>query len=135
MTDGSDVMRQFVPASPFARELGIELTDIADGAATLRLPFDPRRTTMGDVVHGGAIATLIDVAVMATAWAGAPVPETMRGVTVSLTTEFVDVASGEDLVATGRLTRRGRSLCFCEVDVHAPGERLVAKALGTYKLG
>jgi len=131
---GTDVMRQFVPASPFARELGLELTAIEDGAASLRMPYDQRRTTMGDVVHGGAIATLIDCAVMAAAWAGAPVPANLRGATVSLTVDYVGAARAEDLTATGRLVRRG-AICFCEVDVEGEDGRVVAKGLGKYKLG
>jgi acyl-coenzyme A thioesterase PaaI-like protein len=31
--------------------------------------------------------------------------------------------------------RRGRSLCFCEVDVEGAGSRLLAKGLATYKVG
>jgi uncharacterized protein (TIGR00369 family) len=132
---GTDVMRQFLPSSPFAADLGLRLEDIADDEATLVLPYAARLATTGDIVHGGAIATLADCAVMAAAWAGAEVPESMRGVTVSLTLEYLDPARGEDLRAHGRVIRRGRSLCACEVDVCAPDGRLVAKGLATYKLG
>jgi uncharacterized protein (TIGR00369 family) len=133
--DGRDVMREFVPNSPFAADLGIRLEDIGDDAATLVLPFARRLATIGDVVHGGVIATLADCAVMAAAWATPDAPDTLRGVTVSLTMEFLDTARAEDLTAHGRVIRRGRSLCACEVDVVAHGDRLVAKGLATYKLG
>jgi uncharacterized protein (TIGR00369 family) len=132
---GPDVMRAFLPASPFAADLGLELEEIEDGRATLRLPYAPRLATAGDVVHGGAIATLADCAVMAAAWATDEVPESLRGVTVSLTLDYVDTARGEDLQAHARVARRGRSLCCCEVDVLGADERLVAKGLATYKLG
>jgi acyl-coenzyme A thioesterase PaaI-like protein len=35
------------------------------------------------MVHGGAIATLADLTVMAAAWCGAQAPPDLRGVTVS----------------------------------------------------
>jgi len=52
----ADVIRAFIPASPFARELGIELVDLRPDEAELRLPYEPRLATLGDVVHGGAPA-------------------------------------------------------------------------------
>lgn len=127
-------MQQFVPASPLCGHLGISLGETGDGTAEVHLPFRPELATFGDVVHGGAIATLADVCVMVTSWAGAEVPETLRGATVSLSVEYVAAAVGCDLVARGRLIRRGGSLCFVEVDVHA-GDRQVAKAIATYKVG
>jgi uncharacterized protein (TIGR00369 family) len=133
--DGSELVSRFIPTSPFSAELGIELIEIADGHARLRLPYSERVTTFGDVVHGGAISTLVDVAAMATAWAGAPLPDEMRGATVSLAIDFVGAARAETLVADGKLLRRGRSLCHCEVDVTGEDGRLVAKALATYKVG
>lgn len=134
-TNGTELMQQFLPASPFVGALDLRLEDIGDGTASLRLPYSPERTTYGDVVHGGAIAALVDTAVMVTSWAGAPLPDQMRGATVSLSLEYVDAAHDEDIVASGRVLRRGRTLCFCEVDVTGEDGRTVAKALATYKIG
>ena len=74
----AEIMRSFVPASPFAKELGIEIVDLRLDHAELRLPWSPRLATMGDVVHGGAIATLLDTAGMAAAWSDDTVPEKPR---------------------------------------------------------
>lgn len=49
--------------------------------------------------------------------------------------EFVDAAKAEDLVAEGRLVRRGRTLASVEVDVRGAEGRMIAKAIGTYKIG
>ena len=81
------------------------------------MPFRPELATMGDVVHGGAISTLIDTAGMAAAWADDTEPEALAGSTVGLTVDFLGAARGSDLTARARVLRRGRSLCFCEVDV------------------
>jgi uncharacterized protein (TIGR00369 family) len=99
------------------------------------MPFKPELATVGDMVHGGAIATLADVAVMAASWGGAEVPEQLKGATVSLATTYLNAARGEDLVADARVLRRGAQLVFVECDVLAPGDRPVAKVLGTYKVG
>ena len=43
--------------------------------AVLKMPFSDTLPTMGDVVHGGAISSLVDTAAAAAAWSGAQVPE------------------------------------------------------------
>jgi uncharacterized protein (TIGR00369 family) len=64
---GTDVMAQFIPACPLAAKLGIVAEELSGDEIRLRMPFDPTNTTLGDMVHGGAIATLADMTVMALA--------------------------------------------------------------------
>jgi acyl-coenzyme A thioesterase PaaI-like protein len=52
-----------------------------------------------------------------------------------LSVAFVTAARAEDLTAVGRVIRRGRSLCFCEVEVRDAGDQVVAIGIVTYKLG
>ena len=113
----AEVMRAFIPASPFAQELGIELVDLRLDHAELRLPWAPRLATLGDVVHGGAIAALLDTAGMAAAWSDDVVPEKPAGATVSMSVSYTAAAVASDLTAHATVVRRGRSLCFCEVTV------------------
>ena len=131
---GAGIMREFIPASPFARHVGIEIDTLDADRARLRLPFTDAVATMGDLVHGGAVTTLVDTAAMAAAWCTDDVPGELRGTTVGLSVDFVAAGRGA-LVAEARVLRRGRSLCFCDVEVFDDDERLVAKALVTYKLG
>lgn len=134
-TDGTDIMRQFLPASPFPAHLGIELVEIDDGRAQLRLPFRDEVVTIGTVVHGGAIATLVDTAAMAAAWAGAEVPDQLRGSTVGLTVNYLAPADGTDVTASAEVVRRGRRLATVRVDATTDDGTLVATALVTYQLG
>lgn len=76
-----------------------------------------------------------DVAVMAAAWAGAEVPESLRGVTTSMSVQFLAPARATDLIAIGRVLRRGKTLVNCDVDVVTPDGEAVAKAIATYKVG
>lgn len=62
------------PQSPFVAKLGIVADQLRDDEVRLRLPWDPSNVTIGDMVHGGAIATLADLTVMAAAWCGADAP-------------------------------------------------------------
>lgn len=87
------------------------------------------------MVHGGAIATLADVTVMAAAWCGAEAPPDLGGVTVSMTLDFMAPARATDVIGVGRVLRRGRSLVDCEAEIVDAQGQLVAKALATYKAG
>jgi uncharacterized protein (TIGR00369 family) len=133
--DGRDVIAAFLPQSPFAVKLGIVAEVLEADGVRLRLPWDPTNTTLGDMVHGGAIATLADLTVMAAAWCGAQAPESFRGVTVSMALDYLAPARSTDLIGEGRVLRRGRSLVNCEADVRRADGELVAKAIATYKLG
>jgi uncharacterized protein (TIGR00369 family) len=132
---GREVIAQFLPQSPFVAKLGIVVDLLSDDEVRLRLPWDPSNTTVGDMVHGGAIATLADLTIMAAAWCGVPAPPGLRGVTVSLALDFMAPARATDVIGVGRVLRRGRSLVNCEAEIVDPQGTLIAKALATYKVG
>ena len=135
MPTRQEVIAQFIPASPLVKHLGIELKTLEPDQAELLLPYREEVATMGDVVHGGAIASLIDTAGMAAAWADDVEPEALAGATVSLTVDYVAAARGQDLLATATVARRGRSLAFTDVRVTEPDGRLVAKGSLVYRFG
>jgi uncharacterized protein (TIGR00369 family) len=133
---GAELITEFLKHSPFVGYLGIELREIEDDRVVLALPFREEVVTIGDVVHGGAISTLVDTAAMAAAWSAIEFDEPPRGTTVGLSVDFLSAGRAADLLAEARVLRRGSSLCFCEVKVRpAGGDELVATALVTYKLG
>lgn len=130
-----EAMRAFLPASPLPGHLGIELRELGVDRAELLLPYDPRLATLGDVIHGGAIATLIDTAGMAATWADdAPAP-TLAGATITMNVDFVSAARGCDLLATATVVRRGRSICFTEVTVTDPAGDVVARGSVVQRFG
>lgn len=128
-------MAQFLPESPFVAKLGIVAESLDGPEVRLRMPWDPSNVTLADMVHGGAIATLADVTVMAAAWAGADVPDSLRGVTVSMSISYLAPARSTDLLGVGRVLRQGRSIVSCDVDIVTPGGDAIAKAIATYKVG
>lgn len=130
-----EIMRAFVPASPLVQRLGIELTRLEPDHAELRLPDDARNVTLDDVVHGGAIASLIDTAGMASTWATHEPTPNLRGSTIMLSVEYLDAARGNDLTAVSRCIRRGRSVCFNDVLVTEPDGRAVARGSLVQRLG
>jgi len=132
---GADFIRQFLPISPYVVYLGMQFVAMEPGVATLTLPFSEALVTIGTVMHGGAIASLIDTTAMVAAWSGAELPAKIRGSTVNLTVTYLAPVELEDIQATARVLRRGRSLVYLDVDVQTAAGIAVAKGLVTYKLG
>ncbi|MDA0182864.1 PaaI family thioesterase [Solirubrobacter phytolaccae] len=130
-----ELIAQFLPSSPFVALLGIELVEVGVDRAAVRLPFRPELTTIADVVHGGALASLIDMAAVSAAWADDAEPRSMEGATVSLTVSYVAAARGKDLTAVGVVSKRGRNLVFVDVRVTEPDDRLVATGAAVVTLG
>jgi len=130
-----ELIAQFFPHSPLVAHLGMRLESIGTDEAVLVLPFRPELATLGDTVHGGAIASLIDTAGMAATWADDFEPESMTGATVTLNVNYLAAANGQDLTAHALVTRRGRSMVFSEVRVTEPDGRLVATGSIVQRLG
>jgi uncharacterized protein (TIGR00369 family) len=132
---GAEVISQFLLHSPFVRHLGVRLESIEDDHARLVMPYRDELATIGDVVHGGALCALVDTAAMAASWSAHEVSGPLRGTTVGLSVDFVAPARGLQVTADARVVKRGKSLCFCDVDVTDAAGGLVAKGIVTYKLG
>ena len=132
--EGLEVARQWVEHSPFCQVMAIRANRLEPDDVELVMPYADHRTTWSDMVHGGALAAFADISATVAAWSGAEVPDKLRGVTVSLNVDFVTPAHGVDVVARATVTKRGRSLSFCDVVMTAEDE-LVARASAVYKVG
>ena len=130
-----EVVRDAIRESPLGRLLGMEVESVERDRVRIRLPFHAEVTTVGDIVHGGALSAVADAAATAAAWSGADLSTNPRGTTIALTINFLAAARGEDVVADARGVQRGRSITVCEVAVEGAGGKRVASALVTYKLG
>ena len=129
-----DTLAGFIAQSPFVTKLGITAEVLGADGVRLLMPWHESNSSIRDMIHGGAIASLADLTVMAAAWCGASAPDTQRAVTVSLAMEYVAPARATDLIGEGRMLRRGRSLVNCEADISLPSGDLVAKAIATCKI-
>jgi len=84
------------------------------------------------VAHGGVLLSLLDVAMAVAGWSLDPDAE--GGVTVEMKTSFLQPAmAGSRLTASAHAFHRTRSLAFCEGEIRDGGDRLIAKAMGTFK--
>jgi uncharacterized protein (TIGR00369 family) len=128
------LLNNLIVKSPYGALLGLELVDAGEDCVRVRLPYRREITTLGDTVHGGAIAGLVDSAATASFWARSEIPPGSRGTTVGFSVNFVSAGRGSDLVATAKVRRRGREISTGEVTVCDGDGKEVAFALVTYKL-
>ena len=117
---------------PFRETLGIEVLDKGDGAARLQLDARQEHLNEGGVVHGGAIATLVDCAMGS---AVASVFEDAAPLTVETKINYLEPGEPGKLVATARVRREGKRFTVLEAEVvqEASGQA-VAYATGTFTL-
>lgn len=118
----------------FAHHVGIVVDELRQDYGRLRLPYADHLPQPAGVVHGGAIATLIDtVVVPAVGWAYDFGSVTFS--TIGLHVDYLRPAIDTDLVAEGWVERRGRSVVFCRAEVRrAVDAELVATGTLTYSV-
>ena len=119
--------------SPFANLLGLVIDKWDTAEVRLRLPNRPETRNVAGAVHGGAIATLID---MAGSMAGcySDDPQTRRRVvTLNLSVNFVGPAGDGPVFAEGRRRGGGKTVYMSTVEVTDVDGRVVATGHGTFK--
>jgi uncharacterized protein (TIGR00369 family) len=119
-----------VATVPFAQLLGIELETVEPGTATLGLTIRHELTQNHGVVHGGAIASLIDTA---TAFAILSLLTPKEKVTtVDLTISYLRPLTAGRVTATATVLRAGRRILATSAQVFDSEGNLAATAISTY---
>ena len=119
--------------SPFGETLGFELVSLEPEKALLRLPFKPGNVTLEHIVHGGAVAALIDTAGAIVSASNAPL-DMLPGATSTLNINYLSPGDNASLLATARTVSRTKGRVVSDVAVHDEAGKLVAKALVTLRL-
>ena len=123
-------IQKAVDTVPYAHLLGIELDDISEGVATLGMDIRQELKQNHGVVHGGAIASLIDTA-MAFATITLLAPRE-KVTTVDLTVSYLRPLTKGRITARARVVRSGRRLFVVSADVFGDDGTLASTALSTY---
>jgi uncharacterized protein (TIGR00369 family) len=117
----------------FPTLIGLLVEEIRTDYCRMRLPWRQAITQPAGVAHGGAIAALIDSVVVPAI--GSAYDDPRNFVTIDLQIQYMGALIGEDAVAEGWITQRGRSIVFCEADViGATSGKRVARGLLAYKV-
>jgi uncharacterized protein (TIGR00369 family) len=111
----------------------LRFEEIRRGYARARLPYRPELSQGGGVVHGGAIATVIDSAVIGAVFSlFSECPR--RVVTIDLHVHYLDAVVDEDVIAEARVRRQGKTIVFVEIDAQTSARREVAHGEVSCKL-
>jgi uncharacterized protein (TIGR00369 family) len=125
-------IRRGMERGPFLQFMGIRFEEIRMGYARMRLPYRLELDQPAGVVHGGAIASLLDTVVVPAIITSFGFPRKM--LTIDLHVHYLAAAVKEDLVAEGWLRRRGRSIAFLAAEARTAAGDVVAHGELAYKV-
>lgn len=129
-TEEVKLLEEVFASVPFARHLGLEFVSAERGAATFALDSRGELMRMGGIMHGGAIASLMDTA--AAFAVHTTLPPEARTVTVDLTLHFLRPVNGGRVEARARILREGKRIVILSVEATDETGVLVATATTTY---
>jgi len=130
-TDGAvDARRQAFSRVPFTRLLGVRREYSEGGRSRFVVDARPEFENVIGAMHGGIVATLLDVA-MASA-AVSKVDFDMTAVTLSMNSTFIRPGHGQ-LTADGEVLAVEDAVALCQASVTDDGGRLVARAIGSFR--
>ncbi len=125
-------LHDLLQSSPFQQlfDLACTRADAGAGEVEILMRYTPavERSRGSKQYHGGAIASLIDIAGDYALWAvlGYGVP------TINTRIDYLRPAAATDLRATARVRRAGRTVGVVDIDVCDDQQRLIAVGRGTY---
>jgi uncharacterized protein (TIGR00369 family) len=120
-----------LPRPPTSHLFGVRPVEIAEGSATFVLPATEWLCSPLRTVEGGVIAMLADAALASAIQTTVPAETALA--TVDLKVTFLRPArpDGRDLIASGTVVHRGRTMAVATAEVRNEDGKQVALALGS----
>lgn len=122
-------MPESYQSSAFTNLLGCELLSLGEGSAELRLGMREELRNRGGKLHGGAIFTLVDVAMGLACSASHGFDQ--HSVTLECKINYLRAVGEGEVLCNARVLHCGRRTLMVEAEV-LQGDKLVAKATGTF---
>jgi len=114
----------------FRELIGLHLEEAKDGFARVSLDAGHRHLNPHGTVHGGAIATLVDVSM------GEAVASTSDGdekpVTIEIKVNYLEPGRPGTLTATAEVRKRGKRFTVIGAEVVQHDGEVLAEAIGTF---
>ena len=115
--------------SRFSETLGVQPIRVADGEAEVLLPMAEHLRNRGNVMHGGALFTLMDMT-MGLACSSAHGFD-RQSVTLECKINYIRAVAEGEVRCVAKVLHAGRRSLVVEADIHQGG-KLVAKGQGTF---
>ncbi len=128
----AEVEAFFEKELPFFEVFGFEIESMDEEAGVARFVYDEQWTRPYQIINGGTLMALADVAVYIAIFGRLGIVP--LAVTNELKMNFLRPAIGGDVLARAELVKVGRRVVYGVVDVHMDDnpERLVAHATSSY---
>ena len=114
-------LKRYFEKDRFARHVGIKLIDISAGRATASLKIEEYHLNAVDMVHGGVLFALADLA-----FAAASNSHGKIAVAVSNSISYIKAGEGDILYAEAREISKDRKLASYSVEIKDKTEKTVA---------
>jgi uncharacterized protein (TIGR00369 family) len=114
---------------PYVRMLGAEVAELARDHVRLVLPYHDENANRNGTLHGGVIASLVDLAGSLAAWTGSSRGAHVETSTVDLAIHYLAAAIRCAVFAEARVLRRGREIVFTEVALRSEADKPIARGL------
>ncbi|MDF3933591.1 PaaI family thioesterase [Pseudomonas citronellolis] len=115
--------------SRFSETLGVRPVRVADGEAEVHLPMAEHLRNRGNVMHGGALFTLMDMT-MGLACSSAHGFD-RQSVTLECKINYIRAVAEGEVRCVAKVLHAGRRSLVVEADIFQ-GDKLVAKGQGTF---
>jgi 1,4-dihydroxy-2-naphthoyl-CoA hydrolase len=124
------VAHQIRDSMPFAKLIGVELTQASPELVQGKLTWEPDRCTLGGLMHGGALMALADSCGGVCAFLNLPPGATATGTIESKTNMLRSVRNGT-VIASARPLHIGRTVAIIETEIRNEEGSLAAKTIQT----
>ena len=125
-------MDGWISAAPFERLLHINIVEALEGKATLTMPFLIDYAQGAGLMHGGALVSLADTAVVMAI--KSIVPEGSHFATISLETKFLQPVKKGVVTARARVVSREDRIIEGQATLYDDQDRAVMEFNSTFKI-
>ena len=125
-----DLIREWVP---MADEIDLQIEEIGESYARIRIPFQDKNLRPGGSISGPIMMAAGDTAMYAAILGN--LGHVAMAVTSNLNINFMQRPRQADLIAEATILKMGKRMAFCEVGICSDGsDELVAHVTGSYSL-
>ncbi|WP_077210404.1 PaaI family thioesterase [Bacillus dakarensis] len=128
--DYLQALRDDFESSPFWKHMGISFYRLEPGDVVIQIPVIRELMNTRNVLHGGAITTILD-AIMGVTICSA---KEVLIATASLTTQFLAPVTDGTLYASANIINPGQRIQHVEAKVLNENGNTIAKAVGTFAI-
>jgi acyl-CoA thioesterase len=125
-------MQSWISCAPFERLLGMQIDEASDGQAVLSMPFLLDHAQGGGLMHGGALVSLADTAVVMAI--KSIVPPQSHFATIALEAKFLLPVKQGMVTARGRVVSVEGRILKGHATVYDDDNRAVMEFSSTFKM-